>query len=90
MKKTTFTRIRYEGKRLEPGTYDFDKDFIAAHPDVFKPEVSITAKVPQHQSALESAVNKLEETVENLSTSLSEKDKEIEALKAKIAASGGK
>jgi Tfp pilus assembly protein FimV len=89
MKKTTYTTIRYNGKKLAPGEYDFDKKFVEAHPDIFKPEVSKNVKVPEFASALQSQVEDLEGTVETLSSELSAKDKEIAELKAKVAASGG-
>lgn len=89
MKKTTYTTIRYNGKKLAPGEYEFDKKFVEAHPDVFKPEQSKNVKVPEFASALQSQVEDLEGTVDTLNTKLSDKDKEIADLKAKLAASGG-
>lgn len=90
MKKRTYTTIRYDGKKLAPGEYEFDKKFIEAHPDIFKPETSNKVDVPEFQSALQSQVEDLEGTVETLTSELSAKDKEIEELRVKLAASGGK
>ncbi|MFA7327126.1 MAG: hypothetical protein WC121_10710 [Candidatus Kapaibacterium sp.] len=89
MKKRTYTTIRYNGKKLAPGEYEFDKKFIENHPYVFEPEKSEAVNVPEFASALQSQIDNLEDTLDTLNTELSAKDKEIAELKAKLSADGG-
>lgn len=83
-KKKIYTTIRYRGQRLEPGEYEFDKDFINSHPDIFKPEVPLSAEVKQHESRLQETVDSLEEVVAQKDEELKGANDEIARLKAEI------
>lgn len=88
MKKRIYTTIRYEGKRLEPGTYEFTKEFLdTANPDIFKAPVS---NEPVDTSSYESAISELEAKLKVQESTIAKQEKEIESLKTQLAASGGK
>ena len=89
MKKQLFTTIRYEGKRLEPGTYEFDKEFVTAHPDVFKPE-SVSQEVELKTTSLEKEVEELQAELKEANKSLEASQKEAQGLKAQLATAGAK
>ena len=87
MKKKIYTTIRYEGKRLEPGTHDFSKEFVdSANPDIFSPEIS---KGSVDTSAFEASITELESQIKAQEATISKQEKEIEELNIKIASSGG-
>ena len=88
MKKQLYTRIRYQGERLEPGIHEFDKDFISANPDLFKPE-SVSQEIEAKSNELESQVIELKTQVVELESKLKDANKTIDEQKIKLAANGG-